>query len=77
MVVVYHIWDKTKQSQLNAYKLLIYLHELLFRSKCTSLGEGLRRSFVTPNPFVFTNKICLNQMHKFIIVLSIKIQIWI
>ena len=23
--------------------------------------EGLRRSFATPNPFVLTNKICLNQ----------------
>ena len=26
-------------------------------------GEGLRRSFATPNPFVLTNKICLNQHH--------------
>ena len=25
------------------------------------VGEGLRRSFATPNPFVLTNKICLNQ----------------
>ena len=25
------------------------------------VGEGLRRSFATPNPFVFTNKVCLNQ----------------
>ena len=25
------------------------------------LGEGLRRSFATPNLFVLTNKICLNQ----------------
>ena len=23
--------------------------------------EGLRHSFATPNPFVLTNKICLNQ----------------
>ena len=27
--------------------------------KC--FGEGLRRSFAMPNPFVLTNKICLNQ----------------
>ena len=26
-----------------------------------SFGEGLRRSFAKPNPFVLTNKICLNQ----------------
>ena len=25
------------------------------------VGEGLRRSFATPNLFVLTNKICLNQ----------------
>ena len=25
------------------------------------VGEGLRGSFATPNPFVLTNKICLNQ----------------
>ena len=28
---------------------------------CVYVGEGLRRSFATPNPFVLTNKICLNQ----------------
>ena len=27
-----------------------------------SWGEGLHRSFATPNPFVLTNKICLNQI---------------
>ena len=26
-----------------------------------NIGEGLRRSFATPNPFVLTNNICLNQ----------------
>ena len=26
-----------------------------------TFGESLRRSFATPNPFVLTNKICLNQ----------------
>ena len=26
------------------------------------LGEGLRRSLATPDPFVLTNKICLNQL---------------
>ena len=31
---------------------------------CMYVGEGLRRSFATPNPFVFTNKICLNQAYK-------------
>ena len=25
------------------------------------VGEGLRRSFAMPDPFVLTNKICLNQ----------------
>ena len=29
---------------------------------CVYVGEGLRRSFATPDPFVLTNKICLNQM---------------
>ena len=28
---------------------------------CVYVGEGLHRSFATPNPFVLTNKICLNQ----------------
>ena len=28
---------------------------------CVYVGEGLRRSFATPDPFVLTNKICLNQ----------------
>ena len=28
---------------------------------CVYVAEGLRRSFATPNPFVLTNKICLNQ----------------
>ena len=28
---------------------------------CVYVGEGLRRSFATPNPFALTNKICLNQ----------------
>ena len=26
-----------------------------------TLGEGLRRSLTTPDPFVLTNKLCLNQ----------------
>ena len=26
---------------------------------CVYVGEGLRRSFATPDPFVLTNKICL------------------
>ena len=26
---------------------------------CVYVGEGLRRSFATPNLFVLTNKICL------------------
>ena len=29
---------------------------------CVYVGEGLRRSFATPDPFVLTNKICLNQL---------------
>ena len=28
---------------------------------CVYVGEGLRRSFATLDPFVLTNKICLNQ----------------
>ena len=28
---------------------------------CVYVGEGLRRSLATPDPFVLTNKICLNQ----------------
>ena len=32
---------------------------------CVYVGEGLRRSFATPNPFVLTNKICLNQLSKY------------
>ena len=28
------------------------------------VGEGLRRSFATPNPFVLTNKIRLNQTNN-------------
>ena len=28
---------------------------------CVYVGEGLRRSFATPDPFILTNKICLNQ----------------
>ena len=28
---------------------------------CVYVGEGLRRSFAMPDPFVLTNKICLNQ----------------
>ena len=28
---------------------------------CVYVGEGLRRSFATPNPFALTKKICLNQ----------------
>ena len=28
---------------------------------CINLGEGLCRSLATPDPFVLTNKICLNQ----------------
>ena len=28
---------------------------------CVYVGEGLRRSFATPNPIALTNKICLNQ----------------
>ena len=30
-------------------------------NECLYVGEGLRRSFATPNPFVLINKICLNQ----------------
>ena len=29
---------------------------------CVYVGEGLRRSLATPDPFVLTNKICLNQL---------------
>ena len=29
---------------------------------CVYVGEGLRRSFAKPNPFVLTHKICLNQI---------------
>ena len=29
---------------------------------CVYVGEGLRHSFAMPDPFVLTNKICLNQM---------------
>ena len=28
---------------------------------CVYVGEGLRRSLATPDPFVLTNIICLNQ----------------
>ena len=28
---------------------------------CVYVGEGLRRSLAAPNPFVLTNKTCLNQ----------------
>ena len=28
---------------------------------CVYVGEGLRLSFATPNPFVLTNKSCLNE----------------
>ena len=28
---------------------------------CVYVGEGLRRGFAKSNPFVLTNKICLNQ----------------
>ena len=31
---------------------------------CVYVGEGLRRSFATPDPFVLTNKICLNQIFQ-------------
>ena len=31
---------------------------------CVYVGEGLRRSFATPDPFVLTNKICLNQQNS-------------
>ena len=34
---------------------------LLGVNVCVYIGEGLRRSFATPDPFVLTNKICLNQ----------------
>ena len=32
---------------------------------CVYVGEGLRCSFATPDPFVLTNKICLNQGKSF------------
>ena len=36
-------------------------------------GEGLRCSFATPNPFVLTNKICLNQgKEQFLCIISTK-----
>ena len=28
------------------------------------VGAGLRRSFAMPDPFVLTNKICLNQQYN-------------
>ena len=31
---------------------------------CVYVGEGLRRSLATPDPFVLTNKICLNQTNE-------------
>ena len=31
---------------------------------CVYVGDGLRRSFATPDPFVLTNKICLNQNYN-------------
>ena len=34
------------------------------------MGEGLHCSFTTPNPFVLTNNICLNQI-KWAIILAI------
>ena len=38
---------------------------------CVYVGEGLRRSFATPDPFVLTNKICLNQvMHRILFNMS-------
>ena len=39
--------------------------------KATYLGEGSRRSFATPDHFVLTNKICLNQSYLLILVLDI------
>ena len=31
---------------------------------CMDVGEGLCGSYAMPNPFVLTNKICLNQTIK-------------
>ena len=39
---------------------------------CVYVGEGLRRSFATPDPFVLTNKICLNQKLSPLIYQSLK-----
>ena len=39
--------------------LLVYVFKGV--NVCVYVGEGLRRSFATPNPFELTNKICLNQ----------------
>ena len=45
----------------------------LYGNTATSLfREGLRRSFAMPNPFVLTNKICLNQVCKTLLGCSIK-----
>ena len=35
---------------------------LVGHSVGTTFGEGLHQSFATPNPFVLTNKICLNKV---------------
>ena len=34
---------------------------------CVYVGEGLRRSLATPDPFVLTNKICLNQIQIYLL----------
>ena len=45
---------------------------------CVYVGEGLRRSFATPDPFVLTNKICLNQDIPIILHTdSVKQHVWI
>ena len=37
----------------------------LKKQQVNEQGEGLCHSFATPNPFVLTNKLCLNQVPVF------------
>ena len=47
----------------SVFHFLVYVFKGV--NVCVYVGEGLHRSFATPNPFVLTNKICLNQiLHK-------------
>ena len=50
------------------YICYLVSHFLVFVFKgvnvCVYVGEGLHDTFATLNPFVLTNKICLNQIKQ-------------